>query len=96
MRDQPVTRSLRTHPDRNPSLEVGFQPTIPVFERAETFHALDRATTVIASRLILFVYCDIHARFRNTLCEQNAEFLDLKAGDMYSCQCALKGYNMYC
>jgi hypothetical protein len=27
--------------------EVGFEPTIPVFERAKTVHALDRATTVI-------------------------------------------------
>jgi hypothetical protein len=26
---------------------VGFEPMIPVFERAKTFHALDRAATVI-------------------------------------------------
>jgi hypothetical protein len=26
---------------------VGFEPTSPVFERAKTFHALDRAATVI-------------------------------------------------
>jgi hypothetical protein len=26
---------------------VGFEPTIPVFERANTIHALDRAATVI-------------------------------------------------
>jgi hypothetical protein len=26
----------------------GFKPTIPVFQRAETFHALDRAATVIS------------------------------------------------
>jgi hypothetical protein len=26
---------------------VGFEPTIPVFEWAKTFHALNRATTVI-------------------------------------------------
>jgi hypothetical protein len=26
---------------------VGFELTIPVFERAKTFHALDRGTTVI-------------------------------------------------
>jgi hypothetical protein len=26
---------------------VGFEPTIPVFERAKTVHALDGATTVI-------------------------------------------------
>jgi hypothetical protein len=27
---------------------MGFIPKIPVFERAKTFHALDRATTVIS------------------------------------------------
>jgi hypothetical protein len=26
---------------------VGFEPTIPVFERAKTVHALDRAAAVI-------------------------------------------------
>jgi hypothetical protein len=28
---------------------VGFEPTIPVFERAKTFHALDRAASVIGA-----------------------------------------------
>jgi hypothetical protein len=28
-------------------LRVGFETTIPVFERANTFHVLDRAATVI-------------------------------------------------
>jgi hypothetical protein len=28
---------------------VGFEPTIPVFERAKTFHALDCAATVIGT-----------------------------------------------
>jgi hypothetical protein len=28
-------------------LRVGFEPTIPPFERATTFHGLDRAATVI-------------------------------------------------
>jgi hypothetical protein len=27
---------------------VGFEPTIPAFEGARTFHALDRAATVIS------------------------------------------------
>jgi hypothetical protein len=26
---------------------VGFEPTIPMFERVKTFHVLDRAATVI-------------------------------------------------
>jgi hypothetical protein len=27
--------------------QVGFEPTIPVFERAKTVHTLDRPTTVV-------------------------------------------------
>jgi hypothetical protein len=27
--------------------QMGFEPTIPVFERAKTVHALDRAVTVL-------------------------------------------------
>jgi hypothetical protein len=29
---------------------VGYEPTIPAFERAKTFHASDRAATVISRR----------------------------------------------
>jgi hypothetical protein len=29
--------------------QVGLEPTIPVFERAKTVHALDRAATVIGN-----------------------------------------------
>jgi hypothetical protein len=35
---------------------VGFEPTIPVFERAKTVHALDRATTVLCIRLLCITY----------------------------------------
>jgi hypothetical protein len=31
---------------------VGFEPTIPVFERAKTVHALDRAATGIGAVLL--------------------------------------------
>jgi hypothetical protein len=55
--DQPVTRPLHTHRTRQTQNEctqisaprVGFEPTIPVFERSETVHALDSVTTVIGS-----------------------------------------------
>jgi hypothetical protein len=33
--------------------QVGFEPTIPVFDRAKAVHALDRATTVIGGRIIV-------------------------------------------
>jgi hypothetical protein len=33
--------------------EVGFEPTIPVFERVKSFHALDRAANVIVNYLSL-------------------------------------------
>jgi hypothetical protein len=32
---------------------VGLEPTIPVFERAKTVHAFDRAATVIDSIAVL-------------------------------------------
>jgi hypothetical protein len=32
--------------------QVRFEPTIPVFERAKTVHALDRATSVTGHRLV--------------------------------------------
>jgi hypothetical protein len=31
---------------------AGFEPTIPVFERAKTIHASDRATTVTGTYLL--------------------------------------------
>jgi hypothetical protein len=53
---------------------VGFQPTIPAFERAKTVHALDRAATVIGcyvhngtvSPNTLCYYCK-HARYVDSL-----------------------------
>jgi hypothetical protein len=52
--DQPVARPLPTHrttQKQNKRIQtsmsrVGFKHTIPVFERAKTVHALDRAATV--------------------------------------------------
>jgi hypothetical protein len=35
---------------------VGFEPTIPAFERAKTVHALDRAATVIGCNLNTTLY----------------------------------------
>jgi hypothetical protein len=32
--------------------QVGFEPTIAVFERAKTVHVLDRAATVIGTTLL--------------------------------------------
>jgi hypothetical protein len=55
--DQSVTRLLPTHRTiqtqnkrtQTSMLRVGFEPKIPVFEQVKTFHALDRAATVIGS-----------------------------------------------
>jgi hypothetical protein len=61
--DQPVARLLPTHrtetqnkPTHTFMTRVGFEPTIPVFERAKTFHALDRAATDNGSHLLLHFY----------------------------------------
>jgi hypothetical protein len=56
--DQPVAKLLPTHRTtqtqnkrRQTSIpSVGFEPTIPVFERAKTVHALDRPATVTGGR----------------------------------------------
>jgi hypothetical protein len=53
--DRSVARPLRAHrtaqtwnkPTQTSMSQVGFEPMYPVFERAKTFHALDRAGTVI-------------------------------------------------
>jgi hypothetical protein len=48
--DQPVTRPLPTHRTTQTQTSwprVEFEPTILVFERAKTVHALDRAATLI-------------------------------------------------
>jgi hypothetical protein len=53
--DQPAARPLPTHRTtqtqnkctQTSMLRVGFETTIPVFERAKIVHALDRAVTVI-------------------------------------------------
>jgi hypothetical protein len=54
MGDRPIARPLPTHRIQNKSTQtsiprVGFEPTIPVFERAKTIHALDGVTAVIGS-----------------------------------------------
>jgi hypothetical protein len=67
--DQPVARTLPTHgttQTQNKCTQismprVGFEPTIPTSEQAKTFHALDRAATVIGGAhhcFILFPTCD--------------------------------------
>jgi hypothetical protein len=61
MRDQPVTRQLPAHrtaqrqkkPTQTSMPQVGFKPTIPVFERTKAVHALDCANTVIGGRIQL-------------------------------------------
>jgi hypothetical protein len=55
MGDQPVVRPLPTHRTTQTQNKrkqtfmpaVGFEPTIPVFERAKTAHTWDRAATLI-------------------------------------------------
>jgi hypothetical protein len=55
--DRPVARPLPAHRTTQTQNErtqtsltsVGFEPTIPVFERAKTVYALDRAATVMGS-----------------------------------------------
>jgi hypothetical protein len=41
---------------------VGFEPTVPAFERAKTIHALDRAASVIVTD----TYCDMMSESWNS------------------------------
>jgi hypothetical protein len=62
--DQPVTKPLPTHrttQEQNKSTQtsmprVGFEPTIPVFQRAKTVHASDLAATVIGHTSHINIY----------------------------------------
>jgi hypothetical protein len=68
--DQSVVRPLPTHRTTQAQNKrkqtsmpwLGFEPTIPVFERAKTFDATDRAATVI-------MQCWINVRFLNVQLE---------------------------
>jgi hypothetical protein len=58
--DQPVARPLPTHrttqtqnKNTQTSMRVGFEPTIPVFARGKSVHALDRAWMSV---LCAFIY----------------------------------------
>jgi hypothetical protein len=55
--DQPVARPLPTQNKRTQTSmpQMGFEPTIPVFEKAKTVPALDGAATVIG---VLLDYSD--------------------------------------
>jgi hypothetical protein len=66
MRDQPVARPLPEHRiaqtqskrTQTSMPQVGFEPTIPVFERAKTIHALDPAAIVIGNLIYTKFYKD--------------------------------------
>jgi hypothetical protein len=61
--DQPVARPLSTHRTaqiqnkctQTTMPQVGFEPTIPVSEQAETVHVLDRTATVTGSLILVAV-----------------------------------------
>jgi hypothetical protein len=63
-RDQPVARSLshtgqhkQNKRTQKSMPQVGYKPTIPVFQRVKTFHALDRAATVIGKYRNCYSIC---------------------------------------
>jgi hypothetical protein len=65
--DQPVSRQLpiysttQTQNKRTQTsmLQVGFESTVPVFERAKTVHALDRARGHCDRRIVLLISEDV-------------------------------------
>jgi hypothetical protein len=57
----PANRTAQTEKKRTETYmpQMGFEPTIPVFERAKPVHALDRAANVIGK--IYSLHKEIHA-----------------------------------
>jgi hypothetical protein len=67
--NRPVTRGLPAHRTaqtqnrltQTSMPQVGFEPTIPLFERAKTVYAIDRAATVIgAYQALVWRKCALH------------------------------------
>jgi hypothetical protein len=50
---------------------VGFELTIPAFERIKTVHALDRAATVIGGKQTTWRYIPEDSSFHNYLINQS-------------------------
>jgi hypothetical protein len=49
-------------------LRVGFEPTIPAFERAKTLHALDLAATVIGNIFNTYYLFTLNKHPLNCIC----------------------------
>jgi hypothetical protein len=60
---------------------VGFEPTIPVFDRAKTVHTLDRAATLIGIYLFTKYLC-VYTRFHNAF--NNSDYVVLDGNEMVS------------
>jgi hypothetical protein len=62
------------------------------FVLKETYHISTAMVSLLMPfRKIITVYCKNHTKCINILCEQNAEFLYVKAGGTYIDHWALKG-----
>jgi hypothetical protein len=75
---------------------VGIEPTIPVFERAKTVHALDRAVTLIGSSTELTGYLNPrHQRVKMAVMSEEekeiALILSIRKCDDINCDDALEG-----
>jgi hypothetical protein len=60
MGDQPVVRPLpntNTKRKQTSMPSVGWEPTVPVFERAKIFHASERTATMIGAVTLLTAIC---------------------------------------
>jgi hypothetical protein len=66
---------------------AGFEPKIPVFKRAKTFHALDRATTVTGYYLLARAYktksCNITTKANTTHCELGSPIFVLASLNLF-------------
>jgi hypothetical protein len=66
---------------------VGFEPTIPVFERAKPFHALDLAATAIGSYCIGVLKMNISFSFATSVPKHLSVLLESEVDKIFSgCQ----------
>jgi hypothetical protein len=91
--DQSVARPLHTHrttQTQNKRTQtsmplVGFEPTIPVFERVMTFHALDGAATVIGVYRCIRCQNLSHPAESNLFPEYSFRTIRPKLGELGKC-----------
>jgi hypothetical protein len=71
-------------------MQLIFKNSVPTSKKTQRVSII-KINWLMLFREIIAVYSENHMESINTLCEQNVELLNVKAGGRYSYHCALKG-----